>query len=116
MFQVQCLYHTCLHKQAQEARGDDSTVLSTRERGFACDDEADEDDTGEAVTSHQCLFIHQNTAEMHLCGDIALDATYKTTKYSLPLFLLVVRTHVGYITAAEFICEVGTADAISQPL
>ena len=63
--------------------------MSKKERGFAaCDDEANGDYAGEAVTSHQLLFIHQNTAEKKLlamCGDIALlDATYKTTKNSLP--------------------------------
>ena len=96
-------------------------VLSKKERGFAvCDDDADEDYAGEAVTSHQLLFIHQNTAEKKLlamCGDIALlDATYKTTKNSLPLFLLVGRKDVGDRTAAEFICEVETTDAVSEAL
>ena len=93
-------------------------VLSKKERGFAVrNDEADEDYAGEAVTSHQLLFIHQNTAEKKLlamCGDIALlDATYKTTNKH---FLLVGHTDVGDRTAAEFICEVETTDAVSEAL
>ncbi|KAL0173801.1 hypothetical protein M9458_029769, partial [Cirrhinus mrigala] len=42
------------------------------------------------------LFIHQNAQRQELpkrYGDmVLLDATYRTTKYALPLFLLVVRT------------------------
>ncbi len=34
-----------------------------------------------------------------------MDATYKTTKYALPLFMLVVRTNVGYFPVAEFLLE-----------
>ncbi|XP_065645894.1 uncharacterized protein LOC136076410 [Hydra vulgaris] len=34
-----------------------------------------------------------------------LDATYKTTKYSLPLFFLVVKTNVDYQTVGTFVCE-----------
>ena len=74
----------------------------------------------ESSTSHQFLFTHQNGAQKRLLnkyGDIALlDATYKTTKYSLPLFMLVVRTNVGYLTAAEFICEVDIAESIKKAL
>lgn len=55
------------------------------------------------------LFVAQTKEQQHLLqlyGDtILVDATYKTTKYSLPLFLLVVWTNSGYIPAAEFIPE-----------
>lgn len=35
-----------------------------------------------------------------------LDATYRTTKYSLPLFMVVVRTNVEYvIPVAEFVTQ-----------
>ena len=31
-----------------------------------------------------------------------IDATYRTTKYNIPLFFLVVPTNIGYTVAAEF--------------
>lgn len=34
-----------------------------------------------------------------------LDATYKTTKYALPLFLLVVKTNVNYCVVASFFIQ-----------
>lgn len=34
-----------------------------------------------------------------------LDATYKTTKYALPLFLLVVKTNVNYCVVASFFVQ-----------
>ena len=39
-------------------------------------------------------------------NDISLiDATYKTTKYELPLFSISVRTTVGYSPVAQFITQ-----------
>ena len=34
-----------------------------------------------------------------------LDATYKTTRYALPLFLLAVKTNVDYQVVRAFVCE-----------
>ena len=45
-----------------------------------------------------------------------LDATYKTTKYALPLFFLCVHTNVGYKVVSEFICENEDADSIAEAL
>ena len=77
----------------------------------------DEYDLGETA-SNQFLFIHQRAAQKRILSkydDIGLlDATYKTTKYSSPLLLLVVRTNVGYMTVVEFIYEVETGSAISE--
>ncbi|CAM4606410.1 unnamed protein product [Leuciscus chuanchicus] len=47
---------------------------------------------------------------------VLLDATYRTTKYALPLFLVVVQTNVGYKPVAEFICENETTTAIAEAL
>ena len=41
-----------------------------------------------------------------------LDATYKTTRYALPLFFLAVKTNVGYSVVAEFVVEVESTAAI----
>lgn len=34
-----------------------------------------------------------------------MDATYKTTKYALPIFLVCVRSNCGYIPVAHFTVE-----------
>ncbi|XP_071851723.1 uncharacterized protein [Apostichopus japonicus] len=47
---------------------------------------------------------------------VLLDATYRTTKYALPLFLMVVRTNVGYTPVATFICESETTAHIAEAL
>jgi len=99
---------TACKERVQQAKEDRGVTVSGHEGD------------SELSTSHQFLFIHQNGAQKRLLnryGDIALlDATYRTTKYSLPLFMLVVRTNVGYLTAAEFICEVETAESIKEAL
>lgn len=76
--------------------------------------------TGEDGQSNQFLFVHQNQKQARLLqryGDmVLLDATYKTSKYSLPLFFLVVRTNVGYKPVVEFICETETTRSITEAL
>lgn len=48
--------------------------------------------------------------------NVLIDATYKTTKYALPLFLLVVRTNVSYVPIAEFIVEAERTENIFKAL
>ena len=67
------------------------------------------------------LFVHANPFQEILCerygNDIALlDATYKTTKYSLPLFFVSVRTNCGYKVVASFVIEQETTSAITEAL
>ena len=45
---------------------------------------------------------------------ILLDATYKTTRYTLPLMFIVVKTNVDYQTVASFAIENETYEAISE--
>ena len=45
-----------------------------------------------------------------------LDATYRTTKYALPLFFLAVKTTVGFSFVAEFVVQNETKDLIVQGL
>ena len=47
---------------------------------------------------------------------ILLDATYKTTRYSLPLFFLTVKTNVDYQIVATFVTENETTQSISEAL
>ena len=45
---------------------------------------------------------------------ILLDATYKTTRYALLLFFMVVKTNVDYQIVASFVIENETYEAISE--
>ena len=45
-----------------------------------------------------------------------MDATYKTTKYSVPLFLLCVKTNVSYSVVAKFIVQSESAENIREAL
>lgn len=45
-----------------------------------------------------------------------LDATYKTTRYALLLFFLVVKTNVDYQIVATFICEGESTKSILEAL
>lgn len=50
-------------------------------------------------------------------GDVVcLDATNKTTDYSLPLFFLVVKTPTGYKIVGVFIVQFETSECISAAL
>ena len=67
------------------------------------------------------LWIHQEEWQKELmckygnCISL-IDATYKTMQYDLPLFLVCVRTNVGYCTVAEFVTQSETAEAIGEAL
>ena len=67
------------------------------------------------------LWVHQEAWQRDLLikygNTITLiDATYKTTKYELPLFFLCVRTNVNYTIVAEFIVQSEGADDIAEAL
>ena len=56
------------------------------------------------------LYVHQTSWQKRLLSqygnDICLlDATYKTTRYSLPLFFLAVKTNVDYQVVGSFIVQ-----------
>ena len=45
-----------------------------------------------------------------------LDATYKCTQYSLPLFFICVKTNVDYVVVGQFICQYEDAKSIGEAL
>lgn len=45
-----------------------------------------------------------------------LDATYRTTRYALPLFFLCVRTNVSYEVVASFITQNEDSESIAEAL
>ncbi|XP_065679986.1 uncharacterized protein LOC124806407 isoform X2 [Hydra vulgaris] len=67
------------------------------------------------------LFIYQDAWQQRLLlrygNELAfLDATYRTTRYALPLFFLVVKTNIDYQVVAIFVCENETTEAITEAL
>ena len=77
------------------------------------------------LTSNTCkqslLFLHQTTWQRRLLkkyGDniCLLDATYRTTRYSLPLFFLAVKTNVDYQVVGSFIIQHETTEVIAEAL
>ena len=67
------------------------------------------------------MFVHQTKFQRRLlgrCGNsiCLLDATYKTTKYSLPLFFVVVKTNVNYQVVALFVLQDEATAAITETL
>ena len=47
---------------------------------------------------------------------VLLDASYKVTKYALPLFMLAVSTNVKYVHKAEFIIQSETSSNTKEAL
>ena len=69
--------------------------------------------------SQSLLWVHQEKWQRDLLiryGNTLslIDATYKTTKYDLPLFFLCVRTNTKYMIVAEFIVQSESAEAILE--
>lgn len=67
------------------------------------------------------LFVYQTSFQRHLFnkfgGELALlDATHCTTKYSLPLYILAVKTNVDYQPVAVFATINGSKQFIAEAL
>ena len=66
------------------------------------------------------LYVSQTEIQRQLLkkygATVLIDATYNTSKYALPLFLLVVRTNCGYLPVAEFIPKCETTVDIREGL
>ena len=66
------------------------------------------------------LFIHQEPWQREIMSKygemVLLDATYRTTKYDVALFFLVVPTNVGYTVVAEFCLHSETSSDIAEAL
>lgn len=76
---------------------------------------------GEDVHEKNILYIHQEEWRKDILlkfGNVItmMDATYKTTKYSIPLFFLCVKTNVNYSVVAEFIIQSEATGMIFEAL
>lgn len=81
------------------------------------DAQGNNDKTDENCVRNDLLFAHQTTWQKKLMlrygNEITLlDATYKTMRYELPLFFLVVKTNVNYIVVGSFIIQRETTASI----
>ena len=82
----------------------------------------DENNHGEiAHGAETILYVHQEEWQKDLLVKFGntitlMDATYKTTKYSIPLFFLCVKTNVNYSIVAEFVVQSETTDMIFEAL
>ncbi|KAL9978130.1 hypothetical protein ACROYT_G015617 [Oculina patagonica] len=74
-----------------------------------------------ASEGHTLLFCHQTAEQRELLkkyGDqmCLMDATYRTTKYALPLFFLCVRTNVRYQVVGSFVIQYENILSIEEAL
>ena len=75
----------------------------------------------EKTESASLLFVYQTGWQKRifaLYGNelVLLDATYRTTRYALPLFFSVVKTNINYQVVAVFITENESEDSIKEAL
>jgi MULE transposase domain len=109
--------------QWQASHSDDnwyfrSYVTAEVASGLDCDEDQDVTVSGEGRKG--LLLIHQTSWQRSLLAKYGcmclLDATYKTTRYALPLFFLCVRTNVDYIVVAEFFSQYEDSQSIAEAL
>jgi hypothetical protein len=67
------------------------------------------------------LFVHQEEWQRKLLGRyggdlVLMDATYKTTKYAIPLFFVCVHGNTGYTVVGEFMCQNEDSLSIEEAL
>ena len=86
------------------------------------DDDVDEKDIkSRKKLKNSLLFVYQTKEMRQLLSRYGnelclLDATYKTTRYAIPLFFLVVKTNIDYQVVGVFVTESETCAAISEAL
>jgi len=66
------------------------------------------------------LLVHQTEWQKRLLNRYGtmclLDATYKTTRYAVPLFFLCVRSNVDYVVVASFVTQYEDSASIAEAL
>ena len=84
-------------------------------------DSGEEDEEIVKTSTKGLLFVHETKDQRRLLerygNEISMpDATNKTTRYSLPLFFVVVKTNVDYQIVGSFVIQSGTTDSIYEAL
>ena len=104
-------------KSSVEQDGDENSS-----DGINTDDDDDHDDIRLGQTKRTpLLFVYQNEWQRRLFSRYGkeltlLDATYRTTRYALPLLFVVVKTNIDYQIVAVFVTENETEDSIQEAL
>ena len=75
----------------------------------------------ESGTETSLLFVYQSDWQRRLLSRygnelVLLDATYRTTRYALPLLFFVVKTNIDYQIAATFVTENEKEESIVEAL
>ena len=100
----------------------DSTKVKNSNDSTEVKNSNDSTDVKKHETAKQSiLWIHQEEWQQELLSKYGntismMDATYKTTKYDLPLFFITVRTNSGYCVVAEFIVQSESQCCIEEAL
>ena len=73
------------------------------------------------ISENKIMFVYQSDKMQRLYRRYAptlvlLHATYRTTKYSLPLYFLVVQTSVNYQATAAIVCQEERIEMITEAL
>ena len=76
-----------------------------------------------SLQANEFLWVHQEQWQKDLLSCYGnqtslmdMDATYRTTKYDLPLFFVCIKTNCNYMVVAEFIIGSESMEAIVEPL
>ena len=82
---------------------------------------ADEDQQLKQSQNVTFLLVHQEQWQQRLLARygsklVLMDATYKATRYALPLFFVCVNTNAGYKVVAEFITQYEDHQSVSEAL
>ena len=109
-----------VEKQEMKFKNEDSVNKDDRIEGDIEEEEQEMKFKNEDSV-HSLLFVYQIKWQRRLfqrySGDmLLLDATYKTTRYVLPLFVHAVKTNVDYQIFETFITENETKQAIKEAL
>ena len=85
------------------------------------EEEEDYDPVPCEISENKIMFVYQSDEMQRLYRRYAptlvlLDATYRTTKYPLTLYFLVVQTNVNYQVAAVIVCQKETTEMITEAL
>ena len=86
-------FRKCSEISSEDSKSDDIPDTCNSETSFV-------EENSEIIF---CLYTKPVTLLNTYGNMVLLDATYKTTKYALPLFMLAVSTNVKYVHIAEFI-------------
>ena len=95
-----------------------SCILESDTKG---EDEDNKDLEILAEPGNSLLFVYQSKWKGRLLQKYRnelsfLDATYKTTRYGLPLFFLVVKTNAYYQIVGTFVCKGESTENITEVL